>query len=1417
MTQLSNSRASYVDRFLAETPPVNQQVSYVDQFLDPSANQSQFISSNSKPFSPVGFTLTKLSDLSRRGYRLAGKKDRGLIAEAVAGFESAFGQGLQGAGGLLQMAGAERLGETLSDVGTLEAGLFPPSDDSGFGLRKIVYTVAQATPQMAQAVGAGVATGGLGTAASVAAFAATSAAPVVGQTYDEAKRDWISRGYSEENAELYAGTEAIVVGTLSGLLEKIPGGAIFTKSKAGQQALTKAIIGKARQVGVAALAEGSTETLQGIVEDAGKFWIREDGTAFDNAIERRALEFITGAVMGGSSKMFVGDAPAPSTEPTPDAELSGMAPSAVQSPTNAALTIQNNERPDSDTPSTGQPTGDTSVNRSSPDSTAIGAMASGEVDYSKTGTTKDARQLERERFGIPDPLQSAKYTDQQALDRANEIIGRNPDAPQTLVDDLAASQRPATKTERAMLLVHYQQVKQEHLRVNEELDAARQRGDKAAELDLMARESALYDQRYDLEEVLEASGSESGRSLQAIKMFINQDFTLASMSMAVQRAQGGKPLSAEQHAEIKGLHDKIASLQEQLVQSREKASQEKMQSTFDKMVKKAEKKKKPPATTPEQLLAQHNPAKAKPAQKITLIEKLARLIVELGERDRDVVVKAVHKFITQLYPSMTEAQVRDAISGYGDFKQIKKDAVSVALRDIKTQLQLVAKIEALNQGVAPLKTGFERQEMSDEARQLTQQYNELKKSLNITVTDPARQLKSALAAIKTRLKNSIKDLEKQIATKTKIVKTKADQPSDAETVALTAQRDAIKEQFNAIFGKPKMTEAQRAEAARRAVERSIADLERRIKEADFVRDQKKQSESPALSALRARRDDLLATFKELATLDPDAIADKEARELAQVKKRLTKRNAELRDKIAKRDFHKKAKKPGPKLDAEAQSLQLAVNTLQDSFREQVNEIRGIERLTKSNADMRQMLTTGNVPPKPTKAEKTLSDVRLRLQIENEQLRRQVDRVREQNAPKSALSWTWRIGSDVLNTMPRIFSLGTDFGQVLNQGKFLLHHPIIMARNLYPMMKSFIQGGPEVENQVMADIRAHPLWPMSHEARLDLTHEDADITHQEELFQSFILDKIPGIKQVSGFTFKRFASAYRVFMNKVRFDTFVRSMQNMSRTGQPTKDEAKDIARFINVASGRGAISHNVAAATVVANHLVLATRFQVSRVQFLLGLPVLMPAYRALRGQGSWRSTRHIAKEYVQSLAAMATYYTIVHMATAFMAEDDDEYPTIEIDPRSADFLKIKIGDTRIDPMAGVQQWAVMGARLGRSLLGGDIADTAVTSLDGDERAMRGDDLLNFYRNRAAPLAGAFIDRIRGYTPDHREATLGHLFANMYTPISFKDTLAGFQEYGFTKASALGFLALFGERVAHYIREQQSRQRKHKPSAAGKF
>lgn len=131
---------------------------------------------------------------------------------------------------------------------------------------------------------------------------------------------------------------------------------------------------------------------------------------------------------------------------------------------------------------------------------------------------------------------------------------------------------------------------------------------------------------------------------------------------------------------------------------------------------------------------------------------------------------------------------------------------------------------------------------------------------------------------------------------------------------------------------------------------------------------------------------------------------------------------------------------------------------------------------------------------------------------------------------------------------------------------------------------------------------------------------------------------------------------------------------MEKFAQWTKREKQDLGRMIDTASGRGRGGQFFEQAAPTLGQTLFSARLWKSR------LDLINPVYYAqLKGP---------ARKYaLQGAGAFASTVAITLMAAKAAGAD------VEMDPRSSDFGKIKIGDTRYDIMGGLQQNIVLAAR----------------------------------------------------------------------------------------------------------------------------
>lgn len=440
----------------------------------------------------------------------------------------------------------------------------------------------------------------------------------------------------------------------------------------------------------------------------------------------------------------------------------------------------------------------------------------------------------------------------------------------------------------------------------------------------------------------------------------------------------------------------------------------------------------------------------------------------------------------------------------------------------------------------------------------------------------------------------------------------------------------------------------------------------------------------------------------------------------------------------------------------------------------------ITRLNKIIADLEAMGSTGKIAAKPKIDGLDLAGAR----VAEKRKRGEYSDILS-TFKRSHQSPIQRFADSIkeVNNVRRALITAYDLSAVLRQGAQLtLAHPLKATKAFKEMLKS--AASKDYYERAEMELRERPNGRFGNydRAGLYLADDTGPMTKQEESFMGRFVGKIPGVAAS--------ARAYNAYLNRIRADVFDALVDTLPRDGKPTHQDMKDIANYINAATGRGVLRPKLDNYLTPLSDVFFSPRYLVSRMQILSGQPFF--------GAGSWRTRKIIAKEYAKSIAGLALIYGV---AKAFGNE-------LESDSRSADYGKIKTGRTRLDPLAGLSQLVV----LGRRLLFGETKPTEtgkVQDLRGKGHKFgtdtAGDKAVRFTRNKLAPLAGDVSDTL---FPEYAPPGTGMLTdlagkpggakgwairqADKVMPISFNDIYDAMKEQGFQKGSAISILSLLG-------------------------
>jgi len=304
--------------------------------------------------------------------------------------------------------------------------------------------------------------------------------------------------------------------------------------------------------------------------------------------------------------------------------------------------------------------------------------------------------------------------------------------------------------------------------------------------------------------------------------------------------------------------------------------------------------------------------------------------------------------------------------------------------------------------------------------------------------------------------------------------------------------------------------------------------------------------------------------------------------------------------------------------------------------------------------------------------------------------------------------------DALN-LPRTVMTAWDASAPLRQGIVLApSHPIRFTKNIATMFKALArEGSAEAVDQA---IRLDPNF-----ARFTGRHDGSDLRNlfiadrtgvgtglagREEQFMSRFARFIPGIRQSE--------RAYVTFLNKFRFDVMSDIVKKWEKSGTPVgANDLDELAKFINRATGRGGLGRLEDMAPIL-NAGFFSPRFVSSRISLPLSALSSSPRVRKLAAQ-----------ELVTFVASGITALSLL----SFIPGVD-----VQIDPRSSDFGKIRIGKTRLDFWGGFQPIARYTAQLATNQRR-DIRSDQVVPVRG-----RGDTVLRFLRSKAGPPTSLVID-----------------------------------------------------------------------------
>lgn len=743
-------------------------------------------------------------------------------------------------------------------------------------------------------------------------------------------------------------------------------------------------------------------------------------------------------------------------------------------------------------------------------------------------------------------------------------------------------------------------------------------------------------------------------------------------------------------------------------------------------------------------------------------------LVKEGYNTPEKLVPKVLELLQKDYPSITEQQVKDLISGYGKTVNPSKDELEIKLAKIKRLVRLQTVIDSLHKNIRPLKTGVQRAKMEADERTLMREARNLMKELPIDDDTKNNQLKTALDTKKQRIKNRLDDLQKAIDSQTEVVHNRK-QVTDEELENLIKQKEDLQEVYDTTFNTPDKLESERIAATVKSLEESIAKTIKRIDSnlletatakrdkvsSDRITELKEILKSTKTSLEFLRKESGIAEMERLDYLASNA---KKAEEIYKLKlktgdfsRRKVKNNYngfELNDAYARLDEKKENLKYANTKD-KAQ-IQKEIDSL-DQFIKKVKEVQ--------------------------------KNIASRDNVRNEFIKEQY------KAELAKRNKFWDSILELTTGLPRQLNAGFEFSIVGVQ--FALPTINTIRKDVYKLIKStatrqkadydtpknFAQMfrswyRKEAHQEFMDFLKSKDYYQRAKASGLNIREQGAKLQAKEEGFQSnwvgHIFDSFGhamiklGFKKVGhrwidtniSAKFERSAHAYA---NMVRIQQWVLLEEKIRKEGKnfvEHKDEYKAAANAINTATGSTSLGA-LDASSQYTNAFFYSTKLLASTLKEVSPLALyhvgsLHTNYDkptiSVMGKEIPGYKVSVAQKYaVSNLIAGLGTLSLITLGVASMlraAGGDDEDFMVDLDPHSSHWMQIRKKGTNgrityIDPISRWRTAITLQARLLPMILGGGITSnkTGELRIPGEPGVpTRAEIGLQYVMNKTAPI-----------------------------------------------------------------------------------
>lgn len=319
-----------------------------------------------------------------------------------------------------------------------------------------------------------------------------------------------------------------------------------------------------------------------------------------------------------------------------------------------------------------------------------------------------------------------------------------------------------------------------------------------------------------------------------------------------------------------------------------------------------------------------------------------------------------------------------------------------------------------------------------------------------------------------------------------------------------------------------------------------------------------------------------------------------------------------------------------------------------------------------------------------------------------------------------------------------------------QGLAMLQtHPTVWAKGAVQSYANIVKefGGKNSMDALRADILSRP------NAMLGRYEKSGVINPNEEQYPSSFPEKIPYLGRV----FKASEAAFKGSALRMRADAMDLLIEKAEANGldMDNKEQLQSYGTLVNSLTAKGAFNNP---GTGKALRVVLWAPKMLKASFDVLTAHTLDYAQGKITKEAYGEAWKNLFKIVGTTAAALLLIKALKPDAT-------------ELDPRSADLGKVKIGNRRIDITGGKAGIITLAARMisgqSKSTTSGAITNYGTKFGERD----RFDAMIDFFANKANPPARVAIDLLRGQTFDGKAPTLMSSIMSLYVPLPAQNAM----------------------------------------------